>query len=135
MNLVEKLMAVDKGEFEKIGEKKLVSKQLSALLGENTEIRIRALSGDEFMALSTSIVDKEGNTDYSRAFDLNAKVVAAGTLEPDLKNKDLLEHLGVATPADAAKKLFRGEINRLADEVALLSGFEKDSKTNAEVKN
>ena len=75
------------------------------------------------------------SVDYGRAFSTNAKIAAAGIIEPDLKNEQLLKHLGVATPADAAKKIFKGEINRISTEIAKLSGFENEETTDKTVKN
>lgn len=135
MNLVEKLLAVDKKEFDKIETKKLKSKQLSKLVGEAAEVTIQAVGGDLFGGLSASGLDEDGKVDYGKAFSANAKIAAAGIIEPDLKNKALLEHLGVATPADAAKKIFKGEINRISTEIAKLSGFEDEETTDKEVKN
>lgn len=135
MNLVEKLLTVDKGEFDKIEKKELDSKQLTKLLGSKAKVTIQAVPGDIFTPLSASGLDEEGNTDYSVAFDTNAKVVAAGIVDPDLKNKELLKHLGVATPADAAKKIFKGEISKIAVEIAKLSGFDDEETTDKEVKN
>lgn len=135
MNLVEKLLAVDKGEFDKIEKKELDSKQLAKLLGSKAKVTIQAVPGDLFSPLSASGLDEEGNVDYNRAFDTNAKVAAAGIVDPDLKNEELLKHLGVATPADAAKKIFKGEINKIATEIAKLSGFEDEEATDKKVKN
>lgn len=135
MNLVEKLLTVDKGEFDKIEKKELDSKQLTKLLGSKAKVTIQAVPGDIFTPLSASGLDEEGNTDYSVVFDTNAKVAAAGIVEPDLKNKELLKHLGVATPADAAKKIFKGEISKIAVEIAKLSGFDNEETTDKEVKN
>jgi hypothetical protein len=135
MNLVEKLLAVDKGEFDKIEKKELTSKQLSKLLGADAKVTIQAVDGDLFSALSASGLDDEGEVDFDRAFSTNAKIAAAGIVDPDLKNEDLLRHLGVAIPADAAKKIFKGEINRISAEIAKLSGFETEEKTDEEVKN
>jgi len=123
MNLVERLLAVDKGEFDKIETKKLKSKQLSKIVGEDAEVTIQAVDGDLFGGLSASGLDEEGEVDY------------AGIIEPDLKNEQLLKHLGVATPADAAKKIFKGEINRISTEIAKLSGFENEETTDKTVKN
>lgn len=134
MNLVEKLLAVDKGEFDKIETKKLKSKQLSKIVGEDAEVTIQAVDGDLFGGLSASGLDEEGEVDYGRAFSTNAKIAAAGIVDPNLKNEELLKHLGVATPADAAKKIFKGEINRISTEIAKLSGFDDEEKTDKEVK-
>ena len=135
MNLVEKLLTVDKKEFDRIGTKKIISVQLSMYMGEETEITIQAVDGDLFSGLSASGLDENGEVDYGRAFSTNAKIVAAGVADPDLKNKELLAHLGVATPADAAKKIFRGEINQIAAEISELSGFSGERKTDKEIKN
>lgn len=135
MNLVEKLMAVDKGNFDKIEKKEIQSKQLSKLLGEDAKVTIQAVDGDLFGALSASGLDESGEVDYSRAFSTNAKIVAAGVVEPNLKDENLLSYLGVATPADAAKKIFKGEINKIAAAISSLSGFENEKDTDKKVKN
>lgn len=135
MNLVEKLMAVDKKEFEKIETKELASKALSKLLGEEAKVKIQAVDGDLFGALSASGLDEEGEVDYGRAFSTNAKIAAAGIVEPNLKDDALLRHLGVATPADAAKKIFKGEINTIATKISEISGFKSDKETTKEIKN
>lgn len=135
MNLVEKLLTVDKGEFEKIEKKEIPSRQLSKLVGDNAKVTIQAVDGDLFGGLSASGLDDNGEVDYGRAFSTNAKIAAAGIVNPDLKNKDLLKHLGVATPADAAKKIFKGEINNIAQEISELSGFKNEETTDKEIKN
>ena len=78
MNLVERLLAVDKGEFDKIETKKLKSKQLSKIVGEDAEVTIQAVDGDLFGGLSASGLDEEGEVDYGRAFSTNAKIAATG---------------------------------------------------------
>lgn len=135
MNLVEKLMAVDKKEFEKIETKELASKALSKLVGEEAKVKIQAVDGDLFGALSASGLDEDGEVDYGRAFSTNAKIAAAGIVEPNLKDDALLRHLGVATPADAAKKIFKGEINTIATKISEISGFKSDEETTKEIKN
>jgi hypothetical protein len=135
MNLVEKLMAVDKQEYEKIETKELASKALTRLLGEEAKVKIQAVEGDLFGALSASGLDEDGEVDYGRAFSTNAKIVAAGVIEPNLKDEALLRHIGAATPADAAKKIFKGEVNKIATEISELSGFKTEETTDKEVKN
>ena len=89
MNLVEKLIAVDKKEFDKIERKAIPSKRLSKLLGEDeAEVIIQAVEGDLFGGLSATGLDEDGEVDYSRIFSTNAKIVAAGVVEPDLKEWD-----------------------------------------------
>ncbi len=135
MNLVEKLLAIDKKEFDKIEKKEIQSKQLSKLLGNDAKVIIQAVDGDLFSGLYVSGLDESGEFDYDRTFSVNAKIVAAGIVNPDLKNEELLKHLGVATPADAAKKIFKGEINKISTEIVKLSGFDDEETTNKKVKN
>ncbi len=135
MNLVERLIAVDKKEFEKIETKEIPSKRLSELFGEPAKVKLRAVEGDMFAPLSASGLNRDGKVDYSRAYDTNAKIAAAGMVDPDLKDEALLKHLGVVTPAEAAKKIFKGEINNIASEVAKVSGFEDEEETDNEIKN
>lgn len=135
MNLAERLLAVDQKEFDKIGKKELPSRQLSKLLGVEAKVTIQAVDGDLFSGLSASGLTDDGEVDYGRAFSTNAKVAAAGIVDPDLKNEALLKHLGVATPADAAKKIFKGEVNKISTEITKLSGFEDEETTDNEIKN
>lgn len=135
MNLVEKLLAADSKEIGNVKKKELLSKQLSDILGEKVKITIRTISGEEYSALSAEALNQEGEVDYRKVFDVNAKIAAAGLVDPDLKNEDLLKHIGVATPADAAKKLFRGEINKISTEITKLSGFVSEEETEKQIKN
>lgn len=136
MNLVEKLLAVDKKEFDKIEKKEIPSRQLSKLLGiEDAKVVIQAVDGDLYTSLSASAVNKKGNFNYEKGFEVNAKIAAAGITEPDLKNEELLKHIGAATPAEAARKIFKGEVNVISDEIARLSGFTDAGETEEEIKN
>lgn len=135
MNVLERLLAVDKGEFDKIERKEIPSRQLSKLVGGDAKVIIQAVEGDLFGGLSASGLDGNGEIDYGKAFSTNAKIVAAGIVEPNLKDEALLKHLGVATPADAAKKIFKGEINKISVEIAKLSGFNDEETTDKEIKN
>ncbi|MCI9428497.1 MAG: hypothetical protein HFI81_12335 [Eubacterium sp.] len=135
MNLIERLVAVDKKEFDKIERKELSSRQLSKLLGTDVKVTIQAVEGDLFGGLTASGLDDKGEVDYGRAFSTNAKIAAAGIVNPDLKDEALLKHLGAATPADAAKKIFKGEINKISTEIAKLSGFNDEETTDKEIKN
>lgn len=135
MNLVEKLLAVDNGEFNKIETQEITSKQLKKLLGEDAKVKIQAIDGDLYAPLSANGLNDDGSVDYNTIFSTNAKIVAAGVVEPDLKNEALLKHLGVVTPADAAKKIFKGEVNKISAAIAKLSGFENEEETDEKVKN
>ena len=69
MNLVERLLAVDRKEFDRIERKEVPSRQLAKLVGEGAKVTIQAISGDLFSGLSASGLDNDGEVDYGRAFD------------------------------------------------------------------
>lgn len=137
MNLVEKLLKIDKAEFEKIETKEIASKSLAKLFGveEDVKVKVKAIDGDLFTEISATGLDKKGDVEIEKTFSTNAKIVAAGIVEPDLKDEALLKHLGVPTPAEAAKKIFKGEINKIAIEISELSGFSDDEEDEKEIKN
>lgn len=137
MNLVEKLLKIDKAEFEKIETKEIASKSLAKLFGaeEDVKVKVKVIDGDLFAELSATGLDKNGAAEIGKAFSTNAKIVAAGMVEPDLKDEALLKHLGAPTPAEAAKKIFKGEINKIAVAIAELSGFSDDEEDEKEIKN
>ena len=49
MNLVEKLMTVDRKEFDKIEKKEIPSRQLSRLLGTDAKVTIQAVDAKWIM--------------------------------------------------------------------------------------
>lgn len=136
MNLVEKLLKIEKGEYTAIKQLKLKSQRLSELIGEDAEVTLRELGQQEYLDLATLGLDEDGNAIMEKAYDTNAKVVAAALVEPDVKSKELLEHLGVPTPSEAVKVLFRGETRILADKVGYLCGYGEEAESKIEeIKN
>ena len=135
MNLAEKLLKFDKGEFDKEQTIQIPSRQLSELLGEPTKITIKALNPQEVLDISASGLDDEGNPIIKKTLATNAILAAAAVVDPPLKDTDLLKHLGVATPDAAALKLFKGEVNKISIEVNKLAGFDIGDDTDKELKN
>lgn len=134
MNLAEKLLKIDKGEFDKKHTKEVSSKMLEELLGEKAKVTIESIDPQNVLELSASGLDDEGNPIIAKSLDTNAKIAAAAIIDPPLKDAELLKHLGVSTPADAAKKLFKGEVNKIAAEVNKMAGFTIED-TDEEIKN
>ena len=135
MNLAEKLLKIDKGEFDKEKTIQIPSRQLSELLEEPTKITIKALNPQEVLDISASGLDDEGNPIIKKTLATNAILAAAAVVDPPLKDTDLLKHLGVATPDAAALKLFKGEVNKISIEVNKLAGFDIGDDTDKELKN
>jgi hypothetical protein len=66
--------------------------------------------------------------------DADVNILLAGCVEPDLKDKRLMEKFGSPTPAEAVKKLLLpGEIVDLSNAVERLCGYRRTTIT--EVKN
>lgn len=135
MNLVEELLKIDAGKITEVRTKEIPSRRLSELFGKEVKVKIKEIDPEEFTQLSAMGLDEDGNVDYSRAFNANAHIAARGIIEPNLKDESLMRHLGVATPKDAAVKMFKGEINTIASEITLLSGFGDEEEKVKTVKN
>lgn len=136
MNLVEKLLKVDKGEFSKKKLKKIKSKVLSEIMGEEVVITIQSVSPKELLEISETGMDDEGEVIIGKTLDTSSLVVAAAVVDPPLKDEELMKHLGAATPADAALKLFKGEVNTIATKVNQMAGFGLEAEeVDEEIKN
>lgn len=134
MNLVEKLMTISADNMKAVETKEIEVPGLSKKLGESFVATIKAIDGERYMELATSLLDKNGNRDFSRVYDMQALTVCEGVVEPDLRDKDLQKHFGCATPKDLVKVLFKGkDLTLLADAITELSGYGEDSED--EVKN
>lgn len=135
MNLAEKLLKIDKGEFDKEKTKDIPSKMLSELFGEPTKITVKAIDPQEVLDISASGLDDEGNPIIKKSLETNAILAAAAVVDPPLKDTELLKHLDVQTPSAAALKLFKGEVNKIAIEVNKLAGFDIGDDTDTKLKN
>lgn len=135
MNLAEKLLKIDKGEFDKERTTQITSKMLTELFGETTKITIKAISPQEVLDISATGLDDEGNTIIKKSLATNAILAAAAVVDPPVKDTELLKHFGVATPDALALKLFKGEVNKIAVEVNKLAGFDIGDDTDTQLKN
>ena len=132
MNLIEKLIRVDKETAEKRETKKIKSARLTKMLGENTEITIQEISGRKSNDIMQMMFDSKGNKKMSALYDTNLMICVNGIIEPDLKDQTLKEHFGAATPKDLAAILFDSEAASIADSIVNLSGLKTDEE---EIKN
>lgn len=135
MNLAEKLLKIDKGEFDKERTTQITSKMLTELFGETTKITIKAISPQEVLDISATGLDDEGNPIIKKSLATNAILAAAAVVDPPVKDTELLKHFGVATPDALALKLFKGEVNKIAVEVNKLAGFDIGDDTDTQLKN
>lgn len=133
MNLIEKLIRIDKETLLKKETKTVKSSRLSKIVGEEANIVIKELSGRKLNDISAMMVDKDGNKDFSRLADINLMYCVEGVVEPNLRDTNLMEHFGVKTPKDLAEVLFDAEAGKIAGEIISLSGLSDDAEKD--VKN
>lgn len=137
MNLVEKLMKADakKADEREVGV--FQSTQLARILGERkpVDVKIQELSARRKNELIAMAVDDNGRADMSKAYDANLKVVIAGVIEPNLKDKDLQEHFGCKMAVDLAEKLFKSEVTDIATAIFELGTVGEEKDDEDEIKN
>ena len=81
MTLIEKLLCVDKEKATEKATKKIRSKKLAKLVGEDAEITIRELSGKRYNALQAMLFDKKGNRDVNATYDFNLMCCVHGVVD------------------------------------------------------
>lgn len=112
-NKINTLDLLLKADIPDLPEKEYKQKRLSAICGGPVIFKIRALPYNRAAELTASQKD-----------DLNVHIVLAGTVEPNLKDKELLTKYNAATPAELVKKmLLPGEIEDLSRAIEILSGY------------
>ena len=132
MNLIDKLLQIDKKKITEKREKTYESGRMQELTGDS-KILIREIDPERLSELQCSAVDGEtGTADFSKMYGVNLLITTEGVVNPDLRNKDLQQHFGAASPKDLAKLLFKSEVMEIADAISELGA----PKVNAEtIKN
>lgn len=126
-SLMEKLMRLDRDKLFEIPTEKIKACHLSKVTGEEVEVTVKALSGSRYTEIMSSATNKSGGIDISRVYDAHAMVVVTGCIEPNLKDKELMEYYRATTPKDLAKVLFPGgELVKISEKIGALSGFGKE---------
>lgn len=126
-SLMEKLMKLDRDKITEIPTEKIKAKHLSEVAGEDIEITVKALSGSRYTELISSATGKNGSIDTSKVYDAHAMVVVSGCVEPNLKDKELMDYYKSVMPKDLAKILFPGgELVKISEKIGALSGFGKN---------
>lgn len=132
MNTVEKLLKIDAGKI-KTPEKDVKMKLKK--IGEEFTFPCKAVDPEYVAELQeNSITFKRGDISKIKMYDTKVLTIIEGC--PSIfKNKELIEHFGVATPKDLVKKLLlSGEMDDLKSEIDKLGGYDAE-KDEEEVKN
>lgn len=122
------LLGADRGKLKLVPKKKVEIKRLSELVGEPVVFTIRALTGDEIQdAQDASMkITQKGGLENVDGSTLQCMTVLYGTLDPDLKSRELLEAYEAATPELLLREtnfLLPGEVAQLFNAIQELSGY------------
>lgn len=106
---------------EEITKEIIVSNRLAS-----HSFKIRPMTNDEYRAFSRqAYVMRGGNREFDN-IKFAETIVLNCVTEPNFRRVDWIAKAGVQTPEQLIHKvLMPGEINRISDEVAKLSGFGK----------
>lgn len=112
MNTLDLLL---KAEIPNLPEKEVKIKRLSALCGEPVVFKLQAL-----------LYNRAAEISRNQPEDINVHILLAGTVEPNLRDSDLMSKYSAVTPAELVKKLLLpGEVEDLSREIEKLSGYRK----------
>lgn len=133
MNLIDKLLQIDKAALTEEKTKTYNSKNMQRLVGDG-EIVLKKVRERKIKERVANAIDKKGNPIMEKAHDMDLLILLDGLKSPDLKDERLMQHFGTATPKDLAELLFDGEITDIADAI---KDFEEDEEktTEEDVKN
>lgn len=136
-NLVDRLMKVDKAKIGEMRAGVFKSQKLADIIGETqpVEIKIHELKGRRMNALQSEQIKNDGTVDFEKAYDTQLRICVEGISEPNLKDKELQQHLGCSLATELCEKIFNSEVSLIADEIANLGIKINDKKTENEIKN
>lgn len=138
MNAIDALLKTDTAKLTALPTKTIELPRLSKVTGTKFEVVVTAIPGELLNDITTAHVTytKHGHVKDGNAYETGLDIVVNGLKEPDLRDKKLLEHLGVTTPNQAAEKLFLpGELGQIANTVNELCGVTSQNEVDEMVKN
>nr|DAJ33513.1 MAG TPA: tail assembly chaperone protein [Caudoviricetes sp.] len=136
-NLVDRLMKVDKAKIGEMRTGVFKSQKLADIIGETepVEIKIHELKGRRMNALQSEQIKNDGTVDFEKAYDTQLRICVEGISEPNLKDKELQQHLGCSLATELCEKIFNSEVSLIADEIVSLGIKINDKETENEIKN
>lgn len=136
-NLVDRLMKVDKAKIGEMRTGVFKSQKLADIIGETepVEIKIHELKGRRMNALQSEQIKDDGTVDFEKTYDTQLRICVEGISEPNLKDKELQQHLGCSLATELCEKIFNSEVSLIADDIANLGIKINDKKTENEIKN
>lgn len=135
MTVTEMLLKADTKKVSELAEGTYKSKMLARALGkkEAVEIKIREVSAKQLNEYLDGVVNTKGSVDLVKGYEAGKKILVAGVVDPDLKDKELQKYFGCALGVDLAEKLFRSEVLDISTAIQNLS--EVEGVDEDEIKN
>ena len=136
-NLVDRLMKADKAKIGEMRTGVFKSQKLADIIGETepVEIKIHELKGRRMNALQSEQIKNNGEVDFEKVYDTQLRICVEGISEPNLKDKELQQHLGCSLATELCEKIFNSEVSLIADDIANLGIKINDKKTENKIKN
>ena len=100
---------------------------MKKLTGDGT-ITIRRIRDRKMNGIKSMCIGSDGQYN-GQIFDVKLMTLVEGIVYPSLKDENLINHFGVATPKELAELLFNGEITDA------IEGVGKEENVEAIVKN
>ncbi|UWG96398.1 hypothetical protein LPY66_16075 [Dehalobacter sp. DCM] len=127
MNTLELLLKADTDQF-KLPTRKVEIPRLSELFGGQAVFTCQALSPSKYNEIQEAAANfMNGQIQGIDMGEVQMDTVLAGVIDPNLKDKELMAHFKVPTPAELIKKmLLPGEIVMLFNVISEISGFGDD---------
>lgn len=133
MNLVEKLLKMDAGKLE--APSKVIPINAKKV-GEVIEFPCKAVDSEKYAEIQENALQiRKGDVKKINMYQMKTSIIVEGC--PDVfKSKEVMDHFGAPTPRELIRKLLlSGEIDDLYNGINELSGYEKDSEEEEEIKN
>ena len=134
MTVTEMLLKADTKKVDELNEGTFDSAALARALGKpgKITIKIREIPARK---MSEYIDGTVGSETYNTAkmFEASKKIVLAGVIDPDLKNKELQEYFGCHLGIDLVEKIFKNEVYAISEAIQNLSAF--NDADDEEIKN
>ena len=134
MTVTEMLLKADTKKVDELNEGTFEAAALARALGKpgKITIKIREIPARK---MSEYIDGTVGSETYNTAkmFEASKKIVLAGVVDPDLKNKELQEYFGCRLGIDLVEKIFRNEVYAISEAIQNLSAF--NDADDEEIKN
>lgn len=132
MNTLELLLKADSEQF-KLPTRKVEIPRLSTLFNGKAVFTCQALSPTKYYDIQQTAFSS-GVSNKVNVSEIQIATVLTGVIDPSFKNKELMQHYNVPTPAELVNKvLLPGEIVKLFNIITEISGFGEN--VIAELKN